>query len=381
MALRANGYRIVKQLGVGAHGEVILCTKRGTLGPSAAASQTVSGPHQNLSRKRSAQEAELPSPAPGSPLEQVAVKIFFTRESAEKAASVIKDINRRLAECGRSKSLMLEYVPVVLSTTDKPAETYTVLESAEMEGDLFTLLFEKKEDVSLQGKMMISCQLLQCLVCLQAAGILHADIKLENIMYNRHTANGGTFWEIKLADYDGAGVESFAGPDDLKLLKRTPPADATHFPAEVTALHQWRGRDDVFLTAMTIVIVWAPSLGKAVLRAEIISHTKDWWEELFKNKKLAHMPPSLRDILLAMLDPERARRPSAESIWTVAHYFHCEQEYQQYSNELNAPGLLTSKLLPPPPKRGRLTALAGVLEEHAGRTAPQKKGFHDDSLS
>jgi serine/threonine protein kinase len=137
------------------------------------------------------------------------------RKNVSKEAKLINLINSRGKKCGASAGLLLSY-----SVLEDPNQLYVFFISKPMTSTLKKLIPATLNDPELA--LGIICQLIYAVACLHSIGIVHGDLKPENIFVEKNLIKIGDFGESAYVDITSSLAENVGRITGMTPLFKAP---------------------------------------------------------------------------------------------------------------------------------------------------------------
>lgn len=236
-----------------------------------------------------------------------------------------------------------QYSQFILTNNLREINNKTYLFSEPLENNLFDFLVEN-ENLKNEIKKYLICQLIYGIYCLHSIGIIHGDLKLENIFIKKNKEKNK--YEIKFADFDGSGI---IGPDNtlkhpVSIYTRELLPSKTRDYILVNTINNIKMPDDIFALGIMIVgiinferfegLIDANINDNEEIRFNVINEIIRETSEIFNEHKSQDMINEFINILSSILLVEDERRITIEQLANndlIQHY--CKEVSEYFFNE------------------------------------------------
>jgi len=270
-------------------------------------------------------------------------------DTEENEANIINYINSRLDECGRNKNFILKYEVENFNTRK-------YFRSELMSDDLYNYYnISKDSSKDIDTLLSIICQLIHALHCLHNIGIVHGDLKQENIFIDNETK------KIKLADFGGSAIighdvenifDISGIPSNLKIVRSTTPKI---LPRYIKTMDDITHKDDVYSLGILIFLILTQTNRRYMVDEfhKIFNVTTSTFYKSDNSIWFAHIDDIIRDnsifskkvqpdeikqtirtLLKTMLDINIEKRPSINKIYNTERIKDlCDSRLSVYLHE------------------------------------------------
>jgi serine/threonine protein kinase len=218
----------------------------------------------------------------------------------------------------------------------KETKCYILYELAS-KGDLFNYVFSNETGLNEKNCKIISYKILKALQALHEIGILHRDIKLQNILLD------GERYDIKIGDF---GFSSFIKEENESNFKNEIVGTDEYMPPEVYLKLNYSGvKSDIYSTGIllfNLLKCLTPfPIDKKTKKIKFYSffyHKKEeqYWEML--EREDLKFSPEFKDLFEKMVSFNPRKRPTIEEIlnhdWMKEITNLNEEEFKQYEENL-----------------------------------------------
>ncbi|TNV85659.1 hypothetical protein FGO68_gene1132 [Halteria grandinella] len=292
-------YQFLDLLGEGASGKVFLAHRKQTQFLNESIQSSANGNKIQAHNPMSKHTTELMR------VRRVAIKIIEKKNlfiQQEGLANLIQEIKVHwcLEECDGILKLLEMY--------EDQERLFLVLEY-QQEGSLLTGLMKNQSLNEMQVKIVMG-QLLLTLDFIHKRGIIHRDIKLDNILINKIEEQE---YNVKIADFGLATFGGKMGSDgegqNLLHLKCGTPGYAA---PEILRDHGYSFKSDIFsLGSVLFNLLTGCYLFSGATQEELLLKNKECLIDDLLNQIALNMSPLCLDLLRKMLSVEPSNRPSA----------------------------------------------------------------------
>ena len=183
----------------------------------------------------------------------------------------------------------------------------------------------------------IKCQLIYGIYCIHQMGMIHGDIKFENILIKNFKE--GNYPIIKFIDFDGYGTydkDTSKNIIDISVFTRR------YVMYDIYSLKEYTIKDDIF--ALGIVILGLYNINASYSIQDLLIHLRrgrrvfgfrDWDSYIDRKFKTwgKNIPKIMRDTLKKMLSYNRYDRPNAKELYENREIFDCDNIMEDVKNQ------------------------------------------------
>jgi serine/threonine protein kinase len=216
-----------------------------------------------------------------------AVKIYNNEKLSDNLIQQIADINnhfdRFIKKCKENSKFVLNYKMFFLEGN------YYVL-SEPLDTSLIDYMSKKD---STKNKFKVICQMIKALSCLHNMGIIHGDLKPDNIFIKKSKHH------IKIGDFDGVGIVS---KKEVMIYTSL----YLHPSVKNIKDYSFTFSDDIFAIGIIIVIMFDKDVSNYIYDIETRLNYKQLGELHSIVKYSSFIPNNIKPILIKMLSKKES---------------------------------------------------------------------------